>query len=199
MNTDTTSGKARRDPASPGTGNAAGSNRRSSLPGEFSAWFEEHRGSVYRYVRFRVSSREMAEDITSDVFVKALGAFERYDPDLASPRTWLLRIARNAVTDHLRSLRRKGSLHVSLDRIPDLVSSLPSQEERVVREEQVQRLLNASRTLREADQEILSLRYGSGLENPEIAEALEISANAVAVRVHRALRRLKDAVEEQTP
>ena len=94
-----------------------------------------HYMTVYRYVRFRVATREVAEDVTSEVFLKALRSFERYDPSRASPRTWLLRIARNAVTDHLRSLRRRGSLHVSLDRVPDLVSDTPSQEERVLRQE----------------------------------------------------------------
>jgi RNA polymerase sigma factor (sigma-70 family) len=49
--------------------------------------------------------------------------------------------------------------------------------------------------LRKADQEILSLRYGGGLSNGEIAESLGISHNAVAVRLHRALKRLKKAVQ----
>ena len=164
------------------------------LPHGFETWYHEHRPTVYRYVRYRLSSRATAEDVTSEVFLKALRSIERYDPSIASPRTWLLRIARNAVTDHLRSLKRKGSLHVSLDRVPDLVSDLPSQEERLLREERLQKLLNANQTLREADQEILSLRYGGGLSNSEIAETLGISNNAVAVRIHRALKRLEEAV-----
>ena len=86
------------------------------LPHDFAAWYNDHRGTVYRYIRFRVATRETAEDVTSEVFMKALRAIDRYDPGRAAPRTWLLRIARNAVTDHLRSLRRRGSLHVSLDR-----------------------------------------------------------------------------------
>jgi RNA polymerase sigma-70 factor (ECF subfamily) len=167
------------------------------LPPDFEEWFREHRPAVYRYVRFRLATREAAEDVTSEVFIKALRALHRYDPGRASPRTWLLRIARNAVTDHLRSLKRRSSLHVSLDRIPDLVADVPNQEERLLREERLSTILNANRCLRPADQEILSLRYGAELDNQEIAEALNISGNAVAVRVHRALARLKDAVEQQ--
>lgn len=168
--------------------------REGALPGEFEAWYAEHRSAVYRYVRFRVSTREVAEDVTSEVFLKALRSFRRYDPDRAAPRTWLLRIARNAVTDHLRSLKRRGSLHVSLDRVPDLVADIPSQDERVLREERIQKILNGARKLRKSDQEILSLRYGAGLGNQEIAETLGISSNAVAVRLHRALKRLRDCV-----
>lgn len=165
------------------------------LPHDFAAWYDAHRPVVYRYVRFRVATREAAEDVTSEVFMKALRSLVNYDPGLASPRTWLLRIARNAVTDHLRALRRRGALHVSLDRVPDLVADVPSQDERVIRQERIQRLLNGNQTLRSADQEILSLRYGAGLDNGEIAEALDISPNAVAVRIHRALKRLKAAVQ----
>jgi RNA polymerase sigma-70 factor (ECF subfamily) len=144
-----------------------------------------------------VATREAAEDVTSEVFMKALRSFDRYDDRRASPKTWLLRIARNAVTDHLRALKRRGSLHVSLDRIPDLVANVPSAEERVIKQERIQRLLNGSQTLRKADQDILSLRYGSGLQNAEIAEHLDISNNAVAVRLHRALKRLKDVVQDR--
>ncbi len=168
------------------------------LPSDFESWYVEYRSAVYRYVRFRVATRETAEDVTSIVFMKALRSFDRYDARRASPKTWLLRIARNAVTDHLRSLKRRGSLHVSLDRIPDLVADVPSHEERVIRQERIQRLLNGSQTLRKADQEILSLRYGAGLDNSEIAEHLDISNNAVAVRLHRALKRLKASVEAES-
>lgn len=165
------------------------------LPHDFETWYVEYQSAVFRYVRFRVATREAAEDVTSVVFMKALRSFDRYDARKASPKTWLLRIARNAVTDHLRSLQRRGSLHVSLDRIPDLVADVPSHDERVIRQERIQRLLNGTRTLRKADQEILSLRYGAGLDNAEIAEHLNISNNAVAVRLHRALKRLKASVE----
>lgn len=168
-----------------------------SLPRDFEEWYVEYQSAVYRYVRFRVATREVAEDVTSTVFMKALRAFHRYDSGRASPKTWLLRIARNAVTDHLRSLQRRGSLHVSLDRIPDLVADIPSHEERVIKQERIQRLLNGARTLRKADQEVLSLRYGAGLDNAEIADHLGISNNAVAVRLHRALKRLKASIEAE--
>lgn len=166
-----------------------------ALPPDFAEWYEAHRGVIYRYVRFRVATREAAEDVTSDVFLKALRFLGRYDPKRAPARAWLLHIARNAVADHLRVLRRRRSLHVSLDRVPDLVIDTPSPEERILSEERMQKLLNCNRTLRAADQEILSLRYGAELSNHEIAETLGITDNAAAVRVHRALSRLKAALE----
>jgi len=170
--------------------------RPGELPHDFEAWYHELRPAVYRFVRFRVATREVAEDVTSTVFMKALRSYHRYDARRASPRTWLLRIARNAVTDHLRQLKRRGSLHVSLDRAPDLVSDVPSHDERILREERIQAILNASRRLNKRDQELLAMRYGSGLGNTEIADALGISPNAAAVRLHRALKRLKAVIPD---
>jgi RNA polymerase sigma-70 factor (ECF subfamily) len=172
-----------------------GSRTRPQLPQDFAAWYEAHREVIYRYVRFRVATREAAEDVTSEVFLKALRFLGRYDPSRAPARAWLLHIARNAVADHLRMLKRRRSLHVSIDRVPDLVTDTPSPEERILREERIQKVMNCNRTLREPDQEILSLRYGAGLSNHEIAQTLGITDNAAAVRVHRALARLKAALD----
>ena len=58
-------------------------------------------------------------------------------------------------------------------------------------------VLNGARTLRKSDQEILSLRYGAGLDNQEIADSLGISPNAVAVRLHRALKRLRSTLSNE--
>ena len=168
------------------------------LPPDFEAWFRDHREAVYRFVRFRVATREIAEDITSEVFLKALRSLRSYDSRLSAPRTWLIRIARNAVPDHLRALRRHGSRHVSIERVPDPASGAPSQEEGVLEEERKRLLMTSVATLRQADQEILSLRYGADLGNREIAESLGITANAVAVRIHRALERLRAAVAKQS-
>ena len=186
-----------RDEVTSSRGSAAPPRAEPRLPPDFGEWFRDHRPAVYRYVRFRLPTREAAEDVTSEVFLKALRALDRYDPERASPRTWLIKIARNAVTDHLRSLKRRSSLHVSLDRVPDLVADAPSQEERLLRQERTELLLNAKRSLKLADQEILSLRYGAGLSNQELADFLGISHNAAGVRIHRALSRLRAAVDTQ--
>ena len=68
----------------------------------------------------------------------------------------------------------------------------------LIREERLNRILNASQTLKPGDQELISLRYGAGLGNQEIAETMQISSNAVAVRLHRALGRLREAVLDET-
>jgi RNA polymerase sigma-70 factor (ECF subfamily) len=130
------------------------------------------------------------------VFLRALRRLATYDPDRASPQTWLFQIARSTVTDYLRKLRRTRGLHVSIDQIHDLEAEFPSPEERLLHEERVRRLLNAVAELRPNDREVLELRYGGQLSHREVADILGITENAATVRVHRALRRLEDKVEE---
>jgi RNA polymerase sigma-70 factor (ECF subfamily) len=156
-------------------------------------WYERYGRAVYSYVRFHLPSADAAEDVTADTFLKAFRAADRYDPARASARTWLLRIARNTLRDHLR--RQRVRRHVPLAAMRDLAADAPSAEERLLWEEEVARLLEAVACLRPADREILSLRYGSGLDTPAMAELLGLREPAVRTRLWRALSRLRSALK----
>jgi RNA polymerase sigma-70 factor (ECF subfamily) len=110
---------------------------------EFGRWYETYRARLYRYVRWRVQGREIAEDLVARIFLRALRRLNTYRPERGAPGAWLFQIARNTVTDHLRHIRRRHGLHVSIDHIHDLVSDdHPTPEERLLHEERVRRLLN---------------------------------------------------------
>jgi RNA polymerase sigma-70 factor (ECF subfamily) len=153
------------------------------------AWYEAHGRAVYGYLRFHLTSADEAEDLTADVFLRAVRAEDRFDPARASARTWLLRIARNALLDHVRRERRRRQ--VPLGALRDLHSDAPSPEERLLWEEEVGRLLAAVARLGARDREIIGLRYGSGLETREVAEILGVAEPAARTRLWRALTRLR--------
>jgi len=150
-------------------------------------WYEAHGRAVYGYLRFHLSSADEAEDLTADV-----RAEERFDPTRASARTWLLRIARNALLDHVRRERRRQQ--VPLGALRDLHSDAPSPEERVLWEEEVGRLLSAVAGLGGRDREIIGLRYGSGLDTREVAEILRVTEATARTRLWRALARLREVL-----
>jgi len=158
-------------------------------------WYEAHGQVVYRFVRFHLPSADQAEDVTSDTFLKAFRNADRYDPARGSVRSWLIRIARNTLRDHLRRARVRR--HLPLSGFRDLVWEAPSAEERLLHEERVGRLLEAVAALSRADAELISLRYGSGLDTPAIAEVLEIGESAVRTRLWRALARLRGLLGEE--
>jgi len=152
-------------------------------------WYEAHGRAIYSYLRFHLASAAQAEDLTADVFLRALRAAGRFDPARGSARAWLFHIARNALRDHLRHQRRQPQ--VWLGALDDLHSEAPSPEERLLWKEEVARLLAALSTLAAPDQEIIGLRYGSGLDSAEVAEILGVREAAVRTRLWRALGRLR--------
>ncbi len=158
------------------------------------SWYETHGKAVYSYVRFHLPSADAAEDVTADTFLKAFRAAERYDEAKGNPRTWLFRIAQNTVRDHQRRTRLRN--HVAIGSMRDLALDAPSPEERLLWEEQVALLLAAVSELGERDREIISLRYGSGLDTAEVAEILGVREAAVRTRLWRALDRLRVILAE---
>jgi RNA polymerase sigma-70 factor (ECF subfamily) len=154
------------------------------------AWYQEHGRAIYSYLRFQVSSADEADDLTAEVFLRAVRSAGRFDPARGSARAWLFRIAQNLARDHARQARRHRQ--VSLSGMRDLRSDAPSAEERLLWQEQVERLLASLAELGKADRDLVSLRYGSGLTTAEVAEVLGVREPAVRTRLWRALRRLRE-------
>jgi RNA polymerase sigma-70 factor (ECF subfamily) len=146
---------------------------------------------VCRYVSYRTGNASIAEDITSDVFEKALKHFDSYQQEKASQSTWLMTIARNTITDHFR---REGRVQVVREEdAPEEVSQEPEVGEQVERLEEVRQLKLCLAGLPQLDQDIISLKFGAGMNNREIARTLKVSESNVGTRLFRAVRRLRDS------
>lgn len=155
-------------------------------------WYHAHGRAVYGYFRFHVPAIDVAEDLTAETFLKLVRSAQRYDPAQGSARGWILAIARNV----LRDWARRGRLrhYVPLGNLLDLASEAPSPEERLLRQEEIGRLLDAVAGLTAADRELIGLRYGSALDTAEVAGLLGISEGSVRTRLWRALGRLRAAL-----
>ena len=161
--------------------------------GGFAAIYEEHMAYVFRYISYRVGSRTEAEDLTSVVFEKALAAFGRYDRRKSAPQTWLLTIARNTVTDHLRKSSKRKTM--PLDDVIGAESADPSPPEETERREEYQRLQLCLATLPQREQEIISLKFGGELNNRQIASVVGLSENNVGTILFRAIGKLRHCFE----
>ena len=142
--------------------------------------------SVYAYVAYRVGPGPDAEDITSEVFERALRYRESYDPKRGEPMAWLIGIARTAVNGAY------ANPNLALDSVED--QAAPGD----VSEDVVRRLtlVDAAARLSEREQDLIALRYGAGLTGKQIGAILDMSRNAVDVAVHRAAERLREALGE---
>jgi RNA polymerase sigma-70 factor (ECF subfamily) len=155
----------------------------------FSQLYEENFPKVYRYICYQVTDTDAAEDLTSEVWEKALNKFESYDSRRAAFSTWVLTIARNTVTDFFRENRKQQNMQIQTIRSiqPD-----PPPDEAVVKDEEIRQLKTYIAGLSRQEQEIISFKFGGELTNREIAKNLGLSESNVAVIIYRAVRKLRE-------
>jgi len=157
--------------------------------------YERHLGTIYRYVYCRVGDVVVAEDLTEAVFLKVWRALPRFQVGRIPFRAWLCRVAHNAVVDHYRTRKE----HESLQEKADLPDPLPSPEQRLIAKERLDGVMRAFRRLRPEYQEILALRFASGLSHEQAAQMMGRSIGAVRALQCRALQALQERVLEERP
>jgi RNA polymerase sigma-70 factor (ECF subfamily) len=144
---------------------------------------------VYSYVAYRLGDGPEAEDVTSEIFERALRYRRSYDESRGQPVPWLLGIARRCVDDAHR---------VRAATPPGEPPGEPAGGD--VADDVVRRLglARAIESLDERDRDLLALRYGADLTAREIARILGMKTNAVEVALHRTMKRLRQDLEEPT-
>lgn len=144
---------------------------------------------IYRFVYFRVSHKETAEDLTEDVFIKAYGKINSLS-EVNSFEGWLYKIARNLIIDYYR---QKQST-VDLQEIENTIVYEQNLINLLVLEEHQKTLLRFLKKLPEEQQMVIRLRFFEDLEIAEISEILNKSQGAIRVMQHRAITKLKELI-----
>lgn len=158
----------------------------------FEALYTEFFQRIHAYVRAQVGGAADAEDVTSQVFIKAWEAYPRFEPQGATPAAWLFRIARNAALDHHRSAGRRDRLVRVVAAEPEAVAD-PAEE--AGRHLEHARLLELVAGLPERQREVIALRH-SGLSFAEVGAIVGGGEDAVKMQYHRALRALRERARE---
>jgi RNA polymerase sigma factor (sigma-70 family) len=158
---------------------------RSRSQQEIADLYEEHVWGVYGFFGYRVRSRADAEDLTQLTFERAVRAWDRFDPNRASARTWLMSIASNLLIDHYR---RDLSAH------EDPIEDHAVRQELIVEDADLglsPELAAAIERLGERERELLALRFGGDLTGPEIAELTGLTLANVQQILSRSLRKIR--------
>jgi RNA polymerase sigma-70 factor (ECF subfamily) len=153
-----------------------------------------HRDAVFRYLRARCRDEDAALELTAVAFEKAMGAIGRYEPRDAGMRAWLLRIARNAATDHER---RRRPLVPQWPMDSDHRSSEPGPEETVLLRDEQRRVRLLVLDLPDVQRDAIALRFAAGLTAREIGLVIGKSEEATQKLISRAVARLKEAYRAQ--
>ena len=144
--------------------------------------------SIYKFLAFRLQSKEDAQDLTSQVFLEAWQGIKRYDGK-RSFKTWIFSIARYTLIDFYRSHKTTASL----DAVTDLAGKTDIQAEAETKSD-MDFVISEMNRLPELYQTILKLRFLDELEYSEIAEMTGKTENSVRVIVKRGLDRLKKLI-----
>jgi RNA polymerase sigma-70 factor (ECF subfamily) len=156
----------------------------------FAQLYEEHFDKIYRYVALRVGDKAEAEDITQQVFLKALRSIASFRWKGTPFSAWLFRIAHNQVVDYLRQKTKQAT--VSIDEVQVSVSSDPQllMEQRL----NIEQLIAATKCLTEMQREVISLRFAGELPIAQVAKIMGKSEGAIKALQHSAIVALRRAL-----
>jgi RNA polymerase sigma factor (sigma-70 family) len=165
-----------------------------SIRETFARLYDENMVKVYRYIYYQVNNQQLAEDLTSNVFEKALVNFTRYNSEKASFSTWIFTIARNTVTDYYRAIPKVQI--VNIDEAVTAPSREPGPEETVEKSEQKQMVRECIARLPQNEQEIVRLKFMMEMTNRDIAKVMGLTASYVGVMLYRIIRKLRENFPE---
>lgn len=148
--------------------------------------FEAEESPLLRFAFGLVGSRETAEDLVQDAFLKLHAHWD----DIENPRAWLFRCIRNLALNHLRDHRRESPL-LEADDIPSQTSH-PDQSLGHLEAIGTLQLLIAE--LDPADQQLIALKYNENLKYDQISQRTGLSVSNVGYKLHHLLKSLADSL-----
>jgi RNA polymerase sigma-70 factor (ECF subfamily) len=165
-----------------------------SLTEQFSQIYDQYIEKIYRFVYLKVNSQEVAEDITSKVFMKSWEAFNSQGADIKNPSAFLYQVARNSVIDYYR---QKGRTNVvSTDAVAELADVGTTIENKAILNADVAMVKTAIQKLKKDYQDVLIWHYLEDMPIGQIAEMINKKEGNVRVILHRGLKDLKDIIKE---
>ncbi|TLW93650.1 sigma-70 family RNA polymerase sigma factor [Saccharomonospora piscinae] len=157
----------------------------------FATLYDRHVEGVYRYVLLRLGDRHLAEDVTSETFLRALRRITSISYQGRDVGAWFTTIARNLVLDHVKSSRFR--LEVVTDEVTEggvSRGAAPGPEQQVISRSTSDELLRCVADLGDDQRECIILRFIQGYSVSETAAIMQRNEGAVKALQHRAVRRL---------
>ena len=166
------------------------------LDSDFTDLYRAHLRDVYSYSYYRVGNHHDAEDLTEQTFLQAYRHFERAQRESNGRplRPWLIRIAHNLAANYYRDRSRKPQTQLEDAAI---VSAPHDTEDLVEGRQELQDVLEGVSKLPDDRREALIMRFALGMDNREIARALDRSEGATKVLIHRAIKQLEQGLKEE--
>jgi len=149
--------------------------------------FKEHSDAIYRHCYFRVYNKDLAEDLTQDTFIKTWKYISEGN-EVKNIKAFLYRVAVNLIIDHSR---KKTALVLDDVKEKDVSMRHYSTEATMIDTMELKEVVGLLDQIEEKYRQVITMRYIDQLSPPEIAKALGISTNAVSVKLHYALKKVR--------
>ena len=163
----------------------------------FGQLFDQFYPPIFAYCTRRLIVRAVAEDVTSEVFLKVAASIRDFSGTTAEDfRRWLFRIATNEINAHLRqTIRRRELLEAAahMGVVNAAVSTPLTDSNAPVEWSQVYQALSE---LSDREQSVISLRFFGGLKHDQIADVLNIKTGTIRVALSRALDKLREHLQD---
>ena len=162
---------------------------------QFSLIYDEYIEKIYRFVYLKVNSQEMAQDITSKVFINGWESYNK-NQEIKNIGAFLYRIARNMTIDHYREKGKSKIVSVDIDN--QIVDSKYDLHEKAILNADIELVKSAIQKIKEDYQDILIWHYLEDIPVAQIADILDKPEGTVRVMIHRGLKALKDELVEES-
>lgn len=153
--------------------------------------YEQYKPAVYRYLYFRCEGQQVAEELTTEVFIRVIENLPRYKLRSTPFQAWLFRIARNLVIDHYR--RSKIRQHLALDE--NWAGTKEGTESIVERKLDIEELRQALRKLSPDQCDVVVMRFLADMPISQVAQTMKKSQGAVKMLQTRALKSLNGLIK----
>jgi RNA polymerase sigma-70 factor, ECF subfamily len=160
----------------------------------FGELYDHYFGQIYRFVYSRLRDQDAAEDVTSEVFFKALRAIGRYKPSGHPFSSWLYQISVNAIADHYRAKKPVSNIDDAIG-VADPQRPL---DERVADKEEAARVWAAIDSLPEQQRTAMTLKLGEDLKLADIGIVMGKSEGAIKLLIHRGMIGLRARLDVTT-
>lgn len=160
----------------------------------FGQLYDRYVDIVFRFVYYRVNDRALAEDFTSETFLRALRRISTISYQGRDIGAWFMTIARNIVLDHMKSARHR--LEITTSDAIESKDSAPSPETAVLQALNSERLMAAVQQLGDEQRDCVMLRFVQGFSVSETASVMGKNDGAIKALQHRAVRKLAELVGE---
>lgn len=170
--------------------------KRSFTKEDFPALYEYFNKKLFDFVLKRVSNKEIAEDLTSEIFEKIYKSIADFKWQGITISAWIFRIARNRIIDHYRA-NNKYKKDTSLYDLTNIIQSNdPKADDIMVEKQEHQNLYNAIREFDEEEQYLIYYKFFEDMQNKDISRLTGISETNVGTKLHRIRRRLEKLIKK---